>query len=178
MLQHVGIVFAELNMSSMEPFNWKEIWAPKMPPLEVIFRALVVYLFVQVLFRLLGRKEWTRYAVFNVVVLFLIAVALRTTMLGDDNSVTSGILSVSTILFVDWLFSYLSFRDDRLADLLQGKVIQLVQNGELKKCEMRKARISESQLLEQVRLKGHSSLGEIEEAFMERSGYISIRFKS
>jgi uncharacterized membrane protein YcaP (DUF421 family) len=162
----------------MQPFNWQEIWAPKIAPLEVIFRALVVYLFVLFLFRLLGRKEWTRYAVFNVVVLFLIAVALRTTMLGEDSSVTSGILSVSTILFVDWLFSYLSFRNDRIADLLQGKVIPLVQNGKLQASAMRKARISESQLLEQVRLKGYSSLDEVEEASLERSGHVSFRFKS
>lgn len=162
----------------MQPFNWKEIWVPKLSPLEVIVRALVVYLFVQFLFRLLGRKEWTRYAVFNVVVLFLVAVALRTTMLSDDNSVTSGILSVSTVLFVDWLFSYLSFRSDRLADLLQGEIIQLVHHGELQTSGMRKARISKSQLLEQVRLKGHTSLDEIEEAHMERSGRISTRFKN
>lgn len=162
----------------MRPFNWREIWIPSWHPLEVIFRALVVYLFVQILFRLLGRKEWTRYAVFNVVGLFLIAVALRTTILGNDYSLTSGLISLSTLLGVDWLFSHLSYRSDRMTDLLQGKIILLVEAGQIQKKALRRVRLSESQLLEQVRMHGHTSLSEIESARLERSGHISIHFKS
>lgn len=161
----------------MRPFNWHEIWAPKWPPVEVIFRTLIVYLFVQILFRLSGRKEWTGYSAFNATVLFLIAVALRTTILGDDYSITSGLIAISTLISIDWCFSYFSFRSEKAANLLQGKIVYLVRAGELQKNSMRKAKISKSRLLAEIRLKGHKSIDDVQEACLERSGQISFIFK-
>jgi uncharacterized membrane protein YcaP (DUF421 family) len=109
-------------------------------------------------------------------VLFLIAVSLRMTMVGNDVSLTSGLISISSLLAADWLFSYLSYRHERVADVLQGKPMVLVRNGELQRDAMRKARVSRHQLLALARLHGHPSLDNLEEAVLERSGKISLRF--
>lgn len=160
----------------MRNFSWEKMWAPTWPPSEVIFRAVIVYFFVHLLFRILGRKEWTRYSVFNVVVLFLISVALRTTLLGEDSSLTSALISISTIFGIDWLFSYLTFKSERFENIINGKLIFLIKNGQLQTREMRRTRISRSQLMEQIRLQGRFSLEEVQEALLERSGHISIRY--
>lgn len=161
----------------MRSFSWSKIWHPTWPPLEVIFRAAIVYLFLQFIFRIVGRKEWTRYATFNsIAVLFLITIALRTTLLGDDSSVTSGIIAISTILGMDWLLSYLSYRSERFSNLINGKVVVLIKHGQPQRQAMRRFRISTSQLLEQIRLNGHSSIEDVETAVLERSGKISVQF--
>jgi uncharacterized membrane protein YcaP (DUF421 family) len=161
----------------MRPFSWHEVWVPTWPPAEIVFRSVFVYLFIQLLFRILGRKEWTRYSAFNVTALFLIAVALRTTMTGEDHSVTSGLLAITSLLATNWVFSYLSYCSERMASLLQGNPRQLIKGGMIQRQEMNKARISESRLLEEIRLKGYSSFSDVEDACLERIGQISIRFK-
>src|SRR5690349_3137095 len=102
-------------------WNWREIWLPSMAPSEVAFRAAVVYLFVWLLFRISHRKELTRYSVFDIAVLLLITVAARTTILGNDSSLTSGGIALVVILSINELFSYLSYRSDRLATVLEGR---------------------------------------------------------
>jgi uncharacterized membrane protein YcaP (DUF421 family) len=157
-------------------FSWKEIWVPTWPIPEILLRATLVYFALHILFRTVGRREWTRYATSDVVVLFMISVALRTTLVGQDSSLTGGLISMSTLLFWDWVMSYVTFKSVRMANFINGKPYRLVENGRFNRRAMSRMRVSEDDLLEQVRQKGHSSLQEIEEAYLERSGKISIRF--
>ncbi len=61
----------------MQPIDWQAMWSPDIHPLEVALRATLVYLFAQLVMRLIGRKELGRYSNFDVVLLFLVTVALR-----------------------------------------------------------------------------------------------------
>jgi uncharacterized membrane protein YcaP (DUF421 family) len=157
--------------------NWVGIWVPQLSPMEVIFRAAVIFVFIHISFRLLGRKEWTRYSGFNVAILFLIAVALRTTLVADDTSLTSGIISLSTILILDWAFSYASFRSSRLSDLLNGPTLPLVKNGVIDDRQMRRSRISRELLFSMLRLRGCWRLQDVE-AYLEPNGHISFKLRS
>jgi uncharacterized membrane protein YcaP (DUF421 family) len=159
-------------------WNWEKMWVPELPPTEIIFRSAVVFLFVHICFRILGRKEWTRYSAFNVSILFLIAVALRMTIVENDPSITAGLLSLSTILGLDWLFSYASFRSKRVSNLLNGATKHLMRNGECDLVQLRRARISREQLLSELRLRGCWNLDHVEEALLESNGHISFKFKN
>jgi uncharacterized membrane protein YcaP (DUF421 family) len=154
------------------------MWTPQISPLEVAVRAFIIYLFVQLIFRLAGRKEFNRYSPFNLVLLFLIAVALRTSIVGNDSSITSAMVALGTMVGMDWIFSYLSYRNDLAANLIEGCVHPLIENGKLNERQMRKARVSRSLLLSEVRLRGGLSLDEVDQAMMEHNGQISVHFKS
>ncbi len=158
--------------------NWEALWRPQTSLVEVVFRSTFIFLFVHVGFRILGRKEWTRYSTFNVSILFLIAVALRMTLVGNDTSLTAGLVSLVTMLFVDWLLSYLTYKSASFSKWINGPIRPLIVKGVLNTNEMRKARMSKDSILSELRLRGHWDLNDVEEALLERNGQISFKLKT
>jgi uncharacterized membrane protein YcaP (DUF421 family) len=154
--------------------DFHRMWVPELPPHEVVFRATVVYVFIQVLFRVVGRKEFGRWGASDIVLLFLITTAARETIVASDHSLTSAMIGLATIVFLDWLLSVATSRSRRAADLVEGRVRQLVKDGELRREVMRRTRISEDELLAEVRQRGGESLAEVKDAFLERSGKVTI----
>lgn len=161
----------------MKPFDWHGLWTPEMHPLEVIFRVSMVYLFAQLVLRLLGRKELGRYATFDLVLLFLLTVCLRRTLVGDDNSLTTGFLALATLGAWDWLFSWLSFRYRGAARMLEGSPRELVREGRLVHHNLRKTHISKRELLSQLRAKGKEDLGQVRAAYLEPNGQVTFLFQ-
>lgn len=150
------------------------LWKPELSPLEVVLRAAIIYAFLLVAFRVVGRKELGRWGASDVVLIFLISVAARQSIVADDRSVTTAMLALGTLLGLDWAVSALTARSPRLADFIEGKVRQLVRDGELQRDVMRRTRISEDELLEQVRRAGKEKLSDLKDAFLERSGKITV----
>ena len=161
----------------MRDFDWHGMWHPTWPPGEVALRAGLIYLFILILFRLIGRKELSRYSGFNVAVLFLISVATRQTILGDDTSLTNAMVALGTIFGLDYLLSVLVFRSRGLADILEGPVRQLVKDGVPNPRQLVHCRISREELEAELRRYGRSSLDEVEAAYLERSGRITFTFR-
>ncbi|MFI5290354.1 MAG: DUF421 domain-containing protein [Polyangia bacterium] len=157
--------------------SWQELWVPTWSPGTVIFRAAVVYLFVQLVFRCVGRKELARYSTFDIAVLFLITVAVRQSIVGNDTSLTTAFLALTTIVVVDWALSYLSFRSPLAARILEGPIPKLVSDGRTDERALHRNRISREQLLAYLREHGHTSLDEVAEARLERNGHVSFVFR-
>lgn len=161
----------------MNPVDWHNIWVPDLNPLEVIFRVSMVYLFSQLVLRAIGRKELGRYATFDLALLFLLTVCLRMTVVGEDDSLTSGLLALSTLGAWDRLFSWLSFRNRHVARVLEGRPLELVHEGELVHENLRKTRISEKELLSHLRIQGKDDLGSVRAAYLEPNGKVSFLFR-
>jgi uncharacterized membrane protein YcaP (DUF421 family) len=158
----------------MRAFDFASLWIPELSPWEVIVRATIVYALVQVLFRVAGRKELGRWSISDVALLFLVATAVRKSIVADDASLTTAAIGLGTIVLLDWLLSLVTSRSDRAADLLEGPVRQLVRDGELLRRTMRRTRVSEGELLACVREHGRESLADLRDAFLERSGRITV----
>lgn len=122
----------------MRAFDWHEMWAPQWPPQETALRAALVYLGVQVLLRLAGRKELGRYASFNVAILVLVTTAMRQTL------------------------------------VVEGDPIPLVRGGVVMRENLRRAHMSEAEIMSWARQRGVGTLGEIQDAFLEPSGRVSV----
>src|SRR5512142_3167749 len=101
----------------MRSFTFTGLFAPELPPWEVALRAAFVYVFIQLIFRAVGRKELGRWGLPDVVLLFLLGTSVRTSIVGKDASLTSAMIGLSTIALLDWLLSTATARSDRLADL-------------------------------------------------------------
>jgi uncharacterized membrane protein YcaP (DUF421 family) len=160
----------------MKPFRWSDLWLPTWSPWEVAVRAAIIYLGLHLFLRLTGRKELSRYSAFDTAVLFLVTVALRKSIVGPDESITSALVALGTMLGLEWLLSYLSYRSSRFADLLSGKVRQLIKAGALQRQQMSAARISEDELRSRLREYGLESLEAVKDAYLERSGKLTFVF--
>jgi uncharacterized membrane protein YcaP (DUF421 family) len=161
----------------MRPFDWAGLWRAVMPPWEVALRAAIIYLFVQLLLRLVGRKRLAGYRIHDVVLLFMISPALRQTLVGEDTSLTTAMVALGSLAGVDAALAYLIHRSRSLERILEGSVRRLIRDGRLLEDELHRSRITRDELLAQVRQHGHESLEDVEQAFLERSGRISLVFR-
>ncbi|AEI67826.1 DUF421 domain-containing protein [Corallococcus macrosporus] len=161
----------------MKPIDWHGLWVPDLHPLEVIIRVSLVFLFVQFVLRLVGRKELSRYASFDLALLFLLTVCMRMTIVANDDSLTTGFIALATMGAWDRLFSWLAYRDHRAARLLEGRSLELIRAGRLVHANLRRSRISQKELLSQLRTHGRDDLGAVHAAFFEPSGQVTFLFR-
>lgn len=152
--------------------------APELNPLEVVLRAALVYLLVLVVFRLAGRKAFQRWGAPEIVLLFLVTTAVRKSIVADDESLTTAMIALVTIAGLDRLVTTRTARSTRIADVVEGPVLRLVRDGALDHAAMSRARLGEHELLARVRAQGRERLDQIRDAWFERSGEVTIVFKS
>jgi len=158
----------------MRDFSWESMWVPEVPPLEVALRAVIIYLLLYFVFRVIPRKELARYSISDIIVLFLVTTAVRRTIVVDDNSLTTAIVGLGAIFGVNYVLNELSRRGHRWSDLIQGRRIELVQNGEPIEAGLKYAKISHEELLSRLRGFGTEDLAKVRTAYLERDGKVTF----
>jgi uncharacterized membrane protein YcaP (DUF421 family) len=141
---------------------------------EKIVRSLVVYLFLLVMFRLLGKREVAQMTVFDLIVLLILSNVLQNAMIGPDNSVIGGLIGASSILAINWLVGRAAFSSRWFERTVEGVPILLVHGGQLIDQNMRRVGISREELLSDLRSEGVFSLQDVRAAVLEPSGKLSV----
>lgn len=149
-------------------------WMPEIPVGEKIVRSLVVYLFLLVMFRLLGKREVAQMTVFDLIVLLILSNVLQNAMIGPDNSVVGGLIGAATILAINWVVGRAAFSSRWFERAVEGVPILLVHGGELVDQNMRRAGISREELLSNLRSQGVFALQDVRAAVLEPSGKLSV----
>ncbi len=99
---------------------------------------------------------------------------VRQSIVDHDISLTSAMVALATIAVLDWFLSLLTSRSERAADVIEGRVRQLVRDGELQHHVLRRVRLSRSELLATVRERGGESLDDVKHAFLTRTGKVTV----
>ena len=147
--------------------------------MDAIVRALVVYFFLLILFRIAGRRTLGQMTNFDLVLLLIISEATQNAMIGNDYSVTNGMLVILTLVGIDIGLSVLKQYFPRLERHLEGLPLVLVDRGRPLKDLMHRARIDEQDILSSAREKhGLERMEQIQYAVLETNGGISILPKS
>jgi len=146
--------------------------------MDLAIRAVVIFTFIYVLTRVIGRRELSSLEPFDLILLIVIGDAVQQGLTQDDYSVTGAVIVVSTFALLQILVSYVSFRFPRLRPMLDGEPIVVVQDGKAIDRNLRRERLSIVEVLEAARQEQISSLDEIAWAVLETSGKISIIPKS
>src|SRR6202167_4858911 len=92
-----------------------------LPVAEKILRPVVVYLVLVALLRLFGKRELAQLNPFDLVVLLSLSNTVQNAIIGDDNSVTGGIIGAFGLLAINWLVVRVLFRSPRLTRVLEGR---------------------------------------------------------
>lgn len=153
------------------------MWTPELPPLEVAVRAAFIYVFLVTVFRLVPRRELARSSINDIVLLFLVTVAVRRTLVGDDSSLTSAFVGFGTLVLLDQLVNRLARRSPRWADWILGPRIALVQDGRILDEGLSRAGISAEELHGRLRAHGTEDLGKVQAAWLERDGKVTFLFR-
>jgi uncharacterized membrane protein YcaP (DUF421 family) len=149
-------------------------WLPDIPVWEKIFRAVIVYVFLLVMFRLLGKRQVAQMTAFDLIVLLILSNVLQNAMIGPDNSVTGGLIGGAAILGLNWLVSRAAFSSRWFERVVEGVPTLLVHHGKVVEANLRKEHLSRDDLLANLRTQGVFNLGEVQEAILETSGKLSI----
>ena len=142
--------------------------------MDVILRAVIIYVVVFAFTRVLGRRELSTLQPFDLILLVIIGDLIQSGVTQNDLSVTGVLLVLCTIGTLQVLFSYLGFRFRRIRPVLQGEPIVLVENGRLIARNMRRERLTPDDLAEKARLSEIGSIDEIRWAVLETNGDISF----
>lgn len=145
-----------------------------LPVAEKILRPIVVYVFLIVGLRLAGKRELAQLNPFDLVVLLTLSNTVQNAIIGEDNSVTGGILGAATLLLVNYWVVRLLYGHDRLERIVEGGSDLLIENGTIKLDRLRKELISKSELESAAHKQGFGSLDEIDRAILEPGGGISF----
>jgi len=142
----------------------------QLPVLEKIVRPMIVYLSLVVFLRIFGKRELAQLNPFDLVVLLSLSNTVQNAMIGDDNSVSGGIIGALSLLVINWLLTRVLFRTPRLNAALEGKETVLVRNGVVDKEAMKKEALTEMELLSVLHKQGFDSFREVEKCVLEPNG--------
>lgn len=134
----------------------------------------LVYLFIIIGFRLLGKKELGQLSIMDLILVMLISEAVSTSMVNSNESFLGGILAAGTLMLMNKLFKILEYKSKKFSLFMEGRPSVLIRHGRLNKEEMRKNKIDIEELEQAAREKGIGDISTINLAILEVDGKISI----
>ena len=144
-----------------------------LPIAEKILRPILVYAFLIVGLRLAGKRELAQLNPFDLVVLLTLSNTVQNAIIGDDNSVTGGLIGATTLLLVNYVLVRFLSRHERLERLVEGDPDVLIENGVIKtRLPAEGSDHACSSCEAAAHKQGFASLDEIDRAVLEPSGSI------
>ncbi len=142
--------------------------------LVIVGKTTVVYLFIVVGLRLLGKRELGQMSVSDLVLIVVIANSVQNAMVGKDTSLGGGLVAAVTLLALNRFFTFLTVRSDRLRVLFVGEPVLIVRDGKLLQAPMQREGVTREHVLAAMREHGIADLENVQMAVLELDGSISI----
>ena len=142
--------------------------------MDIVIRAVVMFVFVWFVTRVVGRRELSTLEPFDLILLIVLGDLIQQGVTQNDFSVTGAMLAGGTMALMTVLFSYLAFRFPRVQPILEGDPVILVERGEAIDRNLRRNRITLEELAAQARSQQVAHIADIEWAVLETNGNISV----
>ena len=158
----------------MDAKLWHDMFHLGVPVAEKVLRPVVVYAFLVVGLRLAGKRELAQLNPFDLVVLLTLSNTVQNAIIGDDNSVTGGLLGAATLLGVNALVVRFLYRHEQLERLVEGEPDVLIENGKIRFDRLKTELITLPELESAAHKQGFASLDEVDRAVLEPGGTVSF----
>jgi uncharacterized membrane protein YcaP (DUF421 family) len=157
---------------------WHDILVVGAPVLEKVLRPIVVYFALVVLLRAFGKRELAQLNPFDLVVLLSLSNTVQNAIIGNDNSLSGGLIGALTLLGVNYLVVRFLFRHRRLDQWFEGKPTTLIDNGKVNKRALAKELLTHSELVTVLHRQGFDTMKDVERCVLEPGGTFFIQRKS
>lgn len=141
-----------------------------LPVLEKVLRPILVYLCLVGFLRLFGKRELAQLNPFDLVVLLSLANTVQNAMIGDDNSVSGGVIGAFSLLLANWSLSRLLFRHPAINKALQGSPTVLIRDGRMDEAALKAESLTPTELLNAVHKDGIDNLSAVKRGTLEPNG--------
>jgi uncharacterized membrane protein YcaP (DUF421 family) len=156
---------------------WNDMFVIGLPILEKVIRPILVYLALVVLLRIFGKRELAQLNPFDLVVLLSLSNTVQNAIIGNDNSVSGGVIGAVTLLATNYLVVRFLFKHRRLDQLVEGKSTTLIDRGKIQQKNLAKELLSHSELLTVLHRQGFDDVSEVEQCVLEPSGTFAVKRK-
>jgi uncharacterized membrane protein YcaP (DUF421 family) len=141
---------------------------------EIVIRTVIIFVFVLLLTRAIGRKELSELTAFELILLVTIGDLIQQGVTQEDQSLTGAILAVGTIGLLIVCLSYASFRWRGLRRFVRGLAVVVVRDGRPVEEAMRIERLTIDDVIEGAREQGIDDMGKVKLAVLEPDGKFSF----
>ena len=149
-----------------------------LPVAEKILRPVIVYVFLIGGLRLAGKREMAQLNPFDLVVLLMLSNTVQNAIIGEDNSMTGGLIGAATLLLVNHIVVRFLYSHQRIDHIIEGAPAVLIENGIIKPDCLRRELITQAEIELAAHRQGYGSLEEIERAVLDPGGTIDFSPKT
>jgi uncharacterized membrane protein YcaP (DUF421 family) len=140
-----------------------------------VLRGAVIYLFLLLLFRIMGKRSLSESTTFDFVLLLIISEVTQQALVGQDYSLTGALILIVTLISIDLIFTLTKEKFPFFGKIAEGASLIIVDQGKPLKKRMEKCKVSEEDILESARTSfGLEKMEQIRYAIIEKDGTISI----
>ncbi|MGD0015170.1 MAG: YetF domain-containing protein [Bryobacteraceae bacterium] len=154
-----------------------DMFGLKLAVAEKILRPIIVYIFLVVCLRIFGKRQLAQLNAFDLVVLLSISNTVQNAMIGDDTSLTGGLIGAFSLFGINYLVLRFVFRHRTLDQMLEGKPAVLIEHGKVRRKALAKELLSEAELKIVAHREGFAGLDEVDSCILEPGGTFYMRAK-
>lgn len=148
------------------------------PLAEKVLRPILVYVFLVALLRIFGKRELAQLNPFDLVVLLSLSNTVQNAIIGDDLSVTGGLVGAFTLCAFNYAVVRFLFKHRRIDQFIEGTPTALIEGGVIQPRALARELLTETELLTVAHRQGFATLDEIERCILEPGGTFYIKGKS
>jgi uncharacterized membrane protein YcaP (DUF421 family) len=141
-----------------------------LPILEKLLRPAIVYLALVVLLRIFGKRELAQLNPFDLVVLLSLSNTVQNAIIGNDNSLSGGIIGAVALLAVNWLVVRALFSSPKLTRMFEGRATILIRDGKVDQNALKRESLSQQELLDVIHRQGFDSVQKVRRCELEPNG--------
>ena len=159
------------------PFDWARMLLGEAPPSflwEILFRTVVIYIYTFGLIRWIGGRSISQLSMVEFLLVIALGSAVGDTLFYPDVPLLHAMLVITVIVFINKGLDFLILRSDTAQTVIDGRPDWIVQNGRLNTEQSSDRGVGKAEVLALLRLEGVRNLGEVENAFLEANGDLSV----
>jgi uncharacterized membrane protein YcaP (DUF421 family) len=160
------------------PKMWHDIFAFGVPVAEKILRPALVYIFLVVALRVFGKRELAQLNPFDLVVLLSLSNTVQNAIIGNDNSLSGGIIGALALLAINYTVVRFLFGHRRLDQIFEGDPTTLIEGGRVNPKALAKELLTTSELMTVLHRQGFQHVKEVERCVLEPGGTFDIKGKT
>ncbi len=162
------------RLSDWLAIDWRAIFLPTQPLIEIVLRGTLSYIGLFLIMRFVMRRQTGAMSVADLLVIVIIADASQNAMAGDGKSLSDGLFLVLTIVFWDLAIDWLGYHVPYLRHLTNPPARLLIKDGATLPRQLAAEKITMEELTSLLRAHGVKDLAEVERAFIEGDGRLSV----
>jgi len=148
-----------------------------LPLVEKILRPMIVYLFLVVFLRIFGKRELAQLNPFDLVVLLSLSNTVQNAMIGEDNSISGGLVGAFSLLAINWVLAWLLYRAPKVTRLVEGHPATLIRDGVVDEAELKAQSLTHEELVSVLNKNGFNNPEDVQTCVLEPNGTFFVEGK-